>query len=77
MNEASPSRLPQSEVVCLFCRGNGRCGKCAGTGLRRVSGRFFARKTATDCIACEGSGVCALCHGGGKLPRARAAGSAS
>ena len=75
MNEASPKGLPQSEVVCPFCRGNGRCGKCMGTGRRRAAGRFFMRKTVTNCLACEGSGVCPLCHGAGKRAWPRAVNS--
>ena len=53
---------------CAFCRGTGRCGKCAGKGVREDPPDWRGRRKRVTCKACEGTGKCPLCKGTGVAP---------
>ena len=50
---------------CTFCHGTGRCGKCAGQGVREDPPDWLGRKKRVPCTACDGTGKCPLCKGTG------------
>ncbi len=54
--------------TCKFCHGLGRCGKCAGLGIRKDPPDWLQRRKRVSCTACEGTGKCPLCKGTGVAP---------
>lgn len=50
----------QAMVACEFCRGNGVCVYCSGSGQNPYGGSF--------CYSCGGNGVCDYCEGEGRYP---------
>ena len=43
--------------------GNGKCGRCYGTGYSNTP---YAKDLGDKCLDCRGSGICQTCNGSGK-----------
>lgn len=59
-------------ATCTWCKGNGRCKECGGTGdgkkvVSHPSQGLVNSETGTvKCPACDGRGRCSACDGTGK-----------